>query len=377
MILDVECLQFVDNLTNLESLISLLLLPYKIMSTIMLNKKKRILYRQTSKDDSHLKEVIDNKEACIGTSTTSTTTTPSGKTNSGRRKLVSKKSFDDLHCDVRSSRVDRLKVQFVEVYIGKQQFTSGKIKVDIIICIFLQACDRLYEIVLIDEKKKVEIVRFYVTEDEIQHRMQLRYVSLEALHQRRSSLSVDTNDSVAIKLPPLSPTSTSTSPLQSPTFAGRFVFFNKSSKEHRSKCGEHDVSDGVPLQTELVAGEHKARLNSKVYETVTVEDMNAVRKKGLNPDCADIATVQSVIENDISAVSEKGIQYYSAVIVHFLHCRFKLKKPSFYLFDGSYLFQWNLQCVFLIYFYGRCLEGFLRYFQCYSFFDQKYCAHFC
>ena len=74
------------------------------------------------------------------------------------------------------NRAKSLKEQFIEVYVGSQVFADAGLNV--VIAIFLQATDRLYEIVLVNKDTAEELHRLYVYEDELIVQMKKRHEAL-------------------------------------------------------------------------------------------------------------------------------------------------------------------------------------------------------
>jgi hypothetical protein len=80
--------------------------------------------------------------------------------------------------DISVSRARSFKAQFIEVYVGSQVFQDAGLNVGI--AIYLQATDRLYEVVLVDKDTAQEIGRLYVYEDELTLQMKKRRLALIA-----------------------------------------------------------------------------------------------------------------------------------------------------------------------------------------------------
>ena len=75
-----------------------------------------------------------------------------------------------------TAKARSLKSQFVEVYLGSAEFKASKLNA--IIVINLQASDRLYEVVVINEASEEEIGRVYVYENELKLQMEARHKAI-------------------------------------------------------------------------------------------------------------------------------------------------------------------------------------------------------
>jgi hypothetical protein len=72
-----------------------------------------------------------------------------------------------------------LKAQFVEVYLGSAEFKASKLNA--VIAINLQASERLYEVVVVNEVNEEEIGRMYVYENELKLQMDARRKALSVI----------------------------------------------------------------------------------------------------------------------------------------------------------------------------------------------------
>jgi hypothetical protein len=75
-----------------------------------------------------------------------------------------------------TAKARSLKSQFVKVYLGSAEFKASKLNA--IIAINLQASDRLYEVVVVNETSEEEIGRVYVYENELKLQMEARHKAI-------------------------------------------------------------------------------------------------------------------------------------------------------------------------------------------------------
>ena len=86
-------------------------------------------------------------------------------------------------CDgVSESAVNRaarnFKAQFIEVHTGSQTFADDMDDLNVVVAIYLQATERLYEVVIVNKDTTKEISRLYVYEDELSDQMKKRHAAL-------------------------------------------------------------------------------------------------------------------------------------------------------------------------------------------------------
>ena len=93
-----------------------------------------------------------------------------------------------------TARATSLKAQFVEVYLGSAEFKASKLNA--IIAINLQASDRLYEVVVVNDANEEEIGRVYVYESELKLQMDARRKALSAI----ANVNTDAGNSMAAVL---------------------------------------------------------------------------------------------------------------------------------------------------------------------------------
>mmetsp|Transcript_25501 Transcript_25501/g.43001 ORF Transcript_25501/g.43001 Transcript_25501/m.43001 type:complete len:539 (-) Transcript_25501:452-2068(-) len=346
--------------------------------------QRRAFHRQSSKDDMAIKKSLN----------TPTSIEAPVKNSSGTAAVLLKKpAACDINLDFRSRRAELLKVQFIEVYLGLQDFLAADIHV--IVAIYLQAADRLYEIVLVDKELMKEMVRFYILEDEIDDQMHRRYESLMKIYRSRPPLSV----SMALPhhsmnaLPPISPINTmsissnddncSAGKQPSPEKNGTSSLnkpqslFTKRPKsrgdetQRRDRGGKHpaaspkasgsssrpklhkipsfqsDVVYDAASRNTLVSGVIRTGSGLKLLSKMTKEDM--LKKKDRlqesdemtsasetkSPKSRRISSSEVVDADDISVATPKDISYYTSVILHSLCCNLKKEKGNhgFQLYD--------------------------------------------
>ena len=94
-------------------------------------------------------------------------------------RIPAKPSSLDQKVYTPTAKARSLKAQFVEVYLGSAEFKASKLNA--IIAINLQASDRLYEVVVVNEASEEEIGRVYVYENELKLQMDARRKALSAI----------------------------------------------------------------------------------------------------------------------------------------------------------------------------------------------------
>ena len=81
--------------------------------------------------------------------------------------------------------------RFIEVYVGTEVFPDMDLTV--VVAIYLQAVDRLYEIVFVNKHTAREITRLYVYEDELADQMKKRHAALTLAFSAHSAWAVARN----------------------------------------------------------------------------------------------------------------------------------------------------------------------------------------
>jgi hypothetical protein len=94
-------------------------------------------------------------------------------------RIPAKPSFLEQKVYTPTAKARSLKSQFVEVYLGSAEFKASKLNA--VIAINLQASDRLYEVVVVNETNEEEIGRVYVYESELKLQMDARRKALSAI----------------------------------------------------------------------------------------------------------------------------------------------------------------------------------------------------
>jgi hypothetical protein len=92
-------------------------------------------------------------------------------------------------------RATSFRAQFIEIYVGTQRFDAASL--DVVVAIYVQAFDRLYEVILMDKDTAQEISRFYVYEDELTHSMKNR---LKALTTKQAIRELNTHEVTAAEM---------------------------------------------------------------------------------------------------------------------------------------------------------------------------------
>ena len=205
------------------------------------------------------------------------------ETATASKKKMNIKPSDDISCNVRSSRADKIRHLFIQVHASRQYFISEN-KYEAVVAVSHQAADRLYEVVIVDTESVTVLVRFYVFEDELDDQMQKRHELLTRIYGDPlrisgiiSTVSDNNNDMPA------------------------------TSNESSTRSWEQ--------------GYESRSMNSSCYDNDV--DLEARRAR--------------VIHEDISASKTQNISHYISVILKSLHRTHSegLDDVTFRLFDGG------------------------------------------
>jgi hypothetical protein len=279
--------------------------------------------------------------------------------------------IDKAPCLIPSSmsspnRARNFKAQFIEVYVGAQVFEAAVLNV--VIAIYLQASDRLYEVVLINQDTAEEIDRLYVYENELSDQMDIRLTSLTTLCEARVVQTQQKTHKSHVT--PSKKGLGGTAAPDLPSIVG-----DKSSPDKQKLCiapvtrrdvgpvgasSPHDAFMDIKCQRndELKDEELSKIINinsnhdSPIMTTAPrvakpMSYFNLMSGSHIHPAVGEHGKVskQDVLcdaalrERDISAAAVKDISFFTAVILHSVYVRRKAQKGNtrefqFVLFDG-------------------------------------------
>ena len=209
-----------------------------------------------------------------------------------------------------SYRAKKLKAEFIEVYSGSLEFETAGL--NCIILIFLQAANRIYEIILLRRDPAEEMNRFYIYENDLNDHMDMRRSALMASPEvieeeglkRRVSVSDRRKSSISVR-----------SDSKNDTDKDDELKKLLNSKQGKSRAVT--TKEGRSFNPVTYFGlEAPCRITPEPKEEHKKVDVKAIYEN------------QSLIDTDICACEVRDISFYTAVILTSLYVRLKSRQQT-------------------------------------------------
>lgn len=250
------------------------------------------------------------------------------------------------------TRASKLKSQFIEVYLGTKAFAEAD-DLKVVISINLQASERLYEVIIVNKDSARELNRLYVHESELSEQMDARHAALTNLlcntdpnystgtpgfwsKQRRASLqnsSPSTTKNRKASLPAISAGQDIALRLKE---YKRLKIAELNRDEELQKMIHFDAKNsplGPPPRRVAQPVVYFGLMAGSSYPPLT-----EFKKLGNEAMLKD----RVLFYADICSSTVKGIEFYTAVILHSLYVRRTVvvddsssQQLQFVLFDGE------------------------------------------